>query len=345
MTKLNVLVDSFWAEIAGSITAIEMLYEDRDFKNRELAALIAAKVYFNLGEYDFALEYALAAGSRFDTNEPSEFVECMLAKCVDTYAKQRSGTTSARATKANTASLSSDANSNEQPRAAQIDQKALEAVVTGMFERCLDAAQFRSAVGLAIETRRLDWLVRTFDAARTHDTTTARANAANVRDGRDVLEYTQRVALNLLDRDRQFRQSILEQLVTKYLSLAKPDLIQVSHCLIYLDDAKRTARILDSLLRNGLTLPKAASEAETVEVTEFVGAQALASLPEGDAVLMACQIAVDLYENATQQFIDALLEELDTITAPAIAPAASEAATTGNDKEPHMTHNAVLDVQ
>jgi hypothetical protein len=44
LTNLDKVVDQFWYQISGSIAAVEALYEDEDFKDRELAALIASKV-------------------------------------------------------------------------------------------------------------------------------------------------------------------------------------------------------------------------------------------------------------------------------------------------------------
>jgi len=38
-------MDVFWAEVADHIEAIEELYEDEKFPNRELAAMVASKVH------------------------------------------------------------------------------------------------------------------------------------------------------------------------------------------------------------------------------------------------------------------------------------------------------------
>ena len=44
LRQLNSSVDDFWYEVSGSIAAIEALYEDEEFSQRELAALLASKV-------------------------------------------------------------------------------------------------------------------------------------------------------------------------------------------------------------------------------------------------------------------------------------------------------------
>ncbi len=44
LQQLDSTVDEFWFQIAGSIAAIEALYEDEEFEHRGLAALVASKV-------------------------------------------------------------------------------------------------------------------------------------------------------------------------------------------------------------------------------------------------------------------------------------------------------------
>lgn len=58
----------------------EVLYEDETFKFRELAALVASKVYYHLGAFEESLTYALGAGDLFDVNDTSEYVETIIGK-------------------------------------------------------------------------------------------------------------------------------------------------------------------------------------------------------------------------------------------------------------------------
>lgn len=44
LTHLNKLVHDYWYQISGALGSLEALYEDEDFKHRELAALVASKV-------------------------------------------------------------------------------------------------------------------------------------------------------------------------------------------------------------------------------------------------------------------------------------------------------------
>lgn len=53
----------------------EAMFEDPAFQHRELAALVASKVYYHLGAYKEALHLALGAGQHFDVEAKSEYVE------------------------------------------------------------------------------------------------------------------------------------------------------------------------------------------------------------------------------------------------------------------------------
>lgn len=59
------------------------------------------------------------------------------AKCIDHYSQQR---------------VVGPENAND---ANEIDPR-LEAIVNRMFQRCLDDSQYRQALGLALETNRMD---------------------------------------------------------------------------------------------------------------------------------------------------------------------------------------------
>jgi 26S proteasome regulatory subunit N2 len=62
----------------------EALYEDDSFPERELAALVAAKVYYQLQEYNESMVFALGAGKLFDIHKAAEFEETILGKTSQT---------------------------------------------------------------------------------------------------------------------------------------------------------------------------------------------------------------------------------------------------------------------
>lgn len=75
------VINGFWHEIADVLPkVIEPLCEDDDFKDRELACVVASKVFYHLEELDLALKYALGAGNLFDLNERTEYVNTLVCK-------------------------------------------------------------------------------------------------------------------------------------------------------------------------------------------------------------------------------------------------------------------------
>ncbi|OXB62078.1 hypothetical protein ASZ78_010483 [Callipepla squamata] len=194
--KLNAVVNDFWAEISESVDKIEVLYEDEGFRSRQFAALVASKVFYHLGAFEESLNYALGAGDLFNVNDNSEYVETIIAKCIDHYTKQC-------------------VENAELPEGEKkpVDER-LEGIVNKMFQRCLDDHKYKQAIGIALETRRLD-----------------------------IFEKT------ILESNKQFRNKVLRVLVKIYMNLEKPDFINVCQCLIFLDDPQAVSDILEKLVK------------------------------------------------------------------------------------------------
>jgi 26S proteasome regulatory subunit N2 len=57
----------------------EELYEDESFSERELAALLVSKVYYQLQEYDESMQFALGAGKLFNLDNPGEFENTIIS--------------------------------------------------------------------------------------------------------------------------------------------------------------------------------------------------------------------------------------------------------------------------
>ena len=128
-----------------------------------------------------------------------------------------------------------DSNNPENVQMAKRDAELLprlEGVVNRMFERCFEDQQYRQALGIAVETRRLDMLERAVLSAD---------------DRADILQFAYRIALTLIN-SRKFRTLVLQVLVRLYLTQSVPDHVSVCQCLIFLDDPQHTAEILQKLL-------------------------------------------------------------------------------------------------
>lgn len=254
LKQLNSLVDMFWAEISDSITTIEMLYENEEFKDRQLAGLVASKVYYHLGSFDNALQYALGAGKLFNVDESSEYVETIIAKCIDHYTKLQVDNFQAK-----------DA-SEMKP----VDSR-LEDIVNRMFQRCFDDKKFKAAIGIAIETRRLDVVEK------------AILTSTNVP---ETISYAYKITLSLV-QNRKFKNAILTLLVKIYTNMANPEYVNVVQCLIYLDEPEQVAVVLENLIRSddclmayqlGLDLYESATQQFLLKVKNLL--KALITVPQ-----------------------------------------------------------------
>lgn len=249
--KLNDIVDEFWPEISEAIVKVESLCEDKSFRNRDLAALLASKIYYHLGSFDDCLAYAISANNLFDINHKSEYVDTIISKCIDQYSKLRLQNVQAKP--------------GEKTAKVDIDPR-LEGIVNRMFERCFSHHQYKQVLGLALETRRMDVFERSI---------------VSCQDVPSMLSYAFRVCMSLIE-NRQFRDEVLRILVRLYRNLEKPDYINMIQCLIFLDDAKSVADILDKLTKSD----------------------------RSEDSLLAYQIAFDLYESGTQQFLIRVIQSV-----------------------------------
>ena len=250
-----------------------MVYEDKMYpaEVRQLAALVASKVYYHLGSYEDSLNFALGAEALFDvTQMSSQYVETIIAKCIDSYTAKR------------------------QKEEENIDSR-LEEIVNRMFERCFAHGQYRQALGIAIETRRLDIFKRAIESSDMTDSQKC-----------DMLSFAFRVVMNLI-QSREYRCRLLKKLVELYRDLATPDYVQMCQCHIYLDEPLEVASILEKL--------------------------STGSSSDG---LMAYQIAFDMYESATQQFLSRVLAAVRK-TAPVTAEAGEEESMQTDEAETEKT--------
>jgi len=101
----------------------ESYVDDASFPERNLAASIASKVFYHLGEYEEALRLALEAGDKFNLRERSQYVEKLVHKCIDKYIEKRVAIV------------------DKKEEGVAIDPK-MEGVIEKMFERCYEDNQF-----------------------------------------------------------------------------------------------------------------------------------------------------------------------------------------------------------
>ncbi|KAJ3937705.1 MAG: D-isomer specific 2-hydroxyacid dehydrogenase [Lentinula lateritia] len=149
LKSLNDLVPRFWAEISEHIALIESLYDNDDMPKdaRDLAALLASKVYYFLGEYVESLSFALGAGNAFEAESrvlgSEEYVETVMSMAIDKYIEL----------------CTEEQASSKQDK---IDPR-LQRIIENIFTRCISEGEYKQAVGIALESRRLDIISKIYE--------------------------------------------------------------------------------------------------------------------------------------------------------------------------------------
>ena len=93
----------------------------------------------------------------------------------------------------------------------KIDSR-MEGIVNRMFEKCFEEKQFKQALGIAIEARRMDIFIKSIERADNRD---------------DMLTYAFRVVMNF-QQNRNFRGELL-----RYLNKKDSISIQAFSCEIF----------------------------------------------------------------------------------------------------------------
>ena len=195
----------------------ETLYDDELFSDRKLAALVASKVHYHMGELDNALTYALGAEELLSITEESEYMLSVLSKAIDKYIEiQREMSSLSK----------SDANGSP------IDER-LVVMVERIFESCIVNGQFEQAIGLAIESHRLDKLEEIIQRSNNHSA---------------LLSYATRVSQTLIT-SRDYRHKVLRTLISLFQKVERPDYASICQCLMFLNEAEAVAKILATLTK------------------------------------------------------------------------------------------------
>lgn len=218
LQSINGIVDNQWAEVSNDLSNIEALYDDTSFSGRKVAALVVSKVYYNLGEYESAVTYALAAKDAFDINEKTQYVETIVSKSIEMYINQ------------STVSYENP----EQPIEIASD---LTSIFEKMLEKCVEASEYKLALGIALEGYRLD-IVETILKSRIANDT--EANSLK------LLNYVLTAASSTV-ANSIFRTKILESIFALVISMENVDYFTASKVVVNLNEHDLAVQLFESL--------------------------------------------------------------------------------------------------
>ncbi|KRX54434.1 26S proteasome non-ATPase regulatory subunit 1, partial [Trichinella sp. T9] len=310
LENLDNLVPSFWHEIADCVSRIEELYEDENFPRRKLAALLASKVYYYLGIYKEALKYALYAEELFDVKIHSEYSETIVAIAIDEYIKLRNVEKQSERVGQDWRKNNYDRDKVEERRARIMKQK----IKANRNKRKLnikkeepekpkndeeedrkniEAALDKDCESEAITDPRLEAVInRMFDrcfaecefkqivgiALETRRIDMLNKALIESEDTVELATYCAKCAVQFV-QNRTYRNEVFRHLVELCSSSPLLDYNTLCQCLLYLENPQQAVDCLKKML---------------------VGSK--------ESVLAAYQIAFDLFDSASQQYLTGMLK-------------------------------------
>jgi len=276
------------------------------------------------------MTFALAAGPLFKIDAPGEFEETIISKCIDQYIavssmqhappKQSKDDVSlptlatsfasgaldgssvlspttpfSQSTLPSKSLLSRSATDNtildptfqptKEGRSASVaqitdtnTQAALQNIIERLFENCLKEGKYRQVVGIAVEAKNLDVLRRVIKRASKDAKGTSESGQGPAE---ELMDYALGICMDIV-QERSLRTEILRLILDLLNDIPNPDYFAIAKCVVYLDSDEEASKMLAQLVSKG----------------------------DQDAIAIAYQIAFDLYDNGTQEFLAKVIKSL-----------------------------------
>lgn len=279
------------------------------------------------------MTFALAAGPLFKLDNPAEFEETIISKCIDQYIAISSSShvppkhsandslpaleTTFGATlpdggslvspttpfsqsalpsksllsrdSADNAILDPSLGAGKMGRSSSIatlpdksSELALQRVIDRLFEACLKEGRYRQVVGIAVEAKNLSILRRVIKQA-SEDEKRSKAKSQDSAQGpaEELMDYALGICMDIV-QERSLRTEILGLILELLNDIPNPDYFSIAKCVVYLDSDEDASKMLKQLIEKG----------------------------DPNSVANAYQIAFDLYDNGTQEFLGKILDAL-----------------------------------
>jgi 26S proteasome regulatory subunit N2 len=162
-------------------------------------------------------------------------------------------------------------------------QKNLQAVISRVFEGCYQNGAYEQVVGIAIEARNLEEL-RTAILRASKDERGKASSAGGTGKSEELMEYVLDICMNVV-QERGLRNEILRLILALLNDIPNPDYFSIAKCVVYLNQHSMASNLLRQLIERD----------------------------DAKSLAVAYQVAFDLYENGTQEFLAKVMEELPQI--------------------------------
>lgn len=217
LQKLSDVAQYFWHEIANHLLDIHKLALDTSYPHHELAAYLAAQIHYHLENYTEALQLALESGHYFNISSKTDFTQTLVSRCIDQYVEIQVKNYEAK---------------NAEDR-IPVSEK-MEYVVEQMFERCFLDGEYKQAIGIGIEARRLDKLELAIMKSNNY---------------KSLLQYTYEIVRDIII-PREFKKDIVACLVKLHMSMADLDYGAITECKFFLNDSQAVSDMLANLIES-----------------------------------------------------------------------------------------------
>lgn len=278
------------------------------------------------------MTFALAAGDLFKLDAPGEFEETIISKCIDQYiAVSSSSHTPSKHSKNDSlpalettfgvpdgsslvspttpfsqsalpskSLLSRDSTDNtildptfqqagKEARSGSIvslpdktSEDALQRVIKRLFETCLKEGRYRQVVGIAVEAKNLSVLREVIKRA-SEDEKRSKGKSQDAGQGpaEELMEYALSICMDIV-QERSLRTEILGLILELLNDIPNPDYFAIAKCAVYLDSDEEASKMLRQLVEKD----------------------------DPTSTANAYQIAFDIYDNGTQEFLGKVINAL-----------------------------------
>ncbi|GKT92368.1 LOW QUALITY PROTEIN: 26S proteasome regulatory subunit RPN2 [Colletotrichum tofieldiae] len=173
----------------------------------------------------------------------------------------------------------------------QATQAALQRIIERLFEACLKDGRYRQVVGIAVEAKNLEVLRRVIKRASDDEKRSKTKSTDGQGPAEELMEYALSICMDIV-QERSFRTEILRLILDLLNDIPNPDYFAIAKCVVYLSSDEEASRMLKQLITSG----------------------------DRNSIANAYQIAFDLYDNGTQEFLGKIINSLPS-GEPAKAPA------------------------
>lgn len=153
-------------------------------------------------------------------------------------------------------------------------QRALQKVIERLFESCLREGRYRQVVGIAVEARNLEVLRRVIKRASDDEKKLGKQAEGSMGPTEELMEYVLDICMGVV-QERGLRTEILKLILDLLNDIPTPDYFAIAKCVVYLDQNEEASTMLRKLVARG----------------------------DQTSIAIAYQIAFDLYDNGTQEFL------------------------------------------